>query len=156
MSIRRVLNSCLLLLPVGAALGQQVLLQTTPAGNITLTGTAGGPSQTTTVRIATASMAVADLSGEYRIRVKADNLYVHEPGAGDKLVSTRFQVTDDFTRFILERQNDGSYRIRTKASNLYWHTDESADKLVSTRFQPDDDFTRYFFDLQSMALTGYA
>ena len=37
------------------------------------------------------------------MRVKADNTYLHVDGSGDKLVSTRYQANDDFTRFRLKR-----------------------------------------------------
>ena len=89
---------------------------------------------------------VGSLAGEYRIQVEATKLYLHEDGHGDRLLSTRHQPNDDFTRFILEKQADGSYRIRVKANNRYLHVDEGSDKLVSTRYQPDDDFTRFAFE----------
>ncbi|NEO94642.1 RICIN domain-containing protein [Moorena sp. SIO3I6] len=88
-----------------------------------------------------------DLSGEYRIQVVADNSYLHENGLGDKLVSTRYQPNDDYTKFILtERLGDSSYRIQVKADNRYLHEDGLGDKLVSTRYQPNDDYTRFYFD----------
>lgn len=87
-----------------------------------------------------------DLNGEYRIRVKATNRYLHEDGWGDKLVSTRHQVDDDFTRFFFESEPDGSYRIRVKANNRYLHEDGLGDKLLSTRAQEHDDFTRFFLE----------
>ncbi len=90
-----------------------------------------------------------DLSGEYQIRVKATNTFWHEDGCCSKLVSTRWQPNDDFTRFILEIQSDGSYRIKVKANNRYLHVDSSSDKILSTRYQSNDDFTRFFFEKQS-------
>ena len=83
------------------------------------------------------------LAQTYQIKVKGSGRYLHEDGGGDKLVSTRYQPNDDFTKFIFERQSDGSYRIRGKASGRYLHEDGGGDKLVSTRYQPGDDFTRY-------------
>jgi hypothetical protein len=38
--------------------------------------------------------------GSYRIQNRATGRYVHEDGSNDLLVSTRYQVDDDFTRFI--------------------------------------------------------
>ena len=90
-----------------------------------------------------------DLSGQYRIRVKATNTFWHEDGCCSKLVSTRWQPNDDYTRFILEKQSDGSYRIKVKADNRYLHVDTSSDKILSTRYQVNDDFTRFFFEKQS-------
>lgn len=89
-----------------------------------------------------------DLSGTYRIQVKANNRFFHEDAMGDKFISTRHQRVDDNTRFILERQTDGSYRVKGKGSNRYWHVDTSSDRILSTRWQPTDDHTRFFFENQ--------
>jgi hypothetical protein len=71
---------------------------------------------------------------------------LHENGAGqnDKFLSTRFQTTDNYSRFFLMPELDGSYRIKVKANNRYWHENGYNDRLVSTRHQPNDDFTRFF------------
>eukprot|EP00812_Abedinium_dasypus_P012117 NODE_5646_length_565_cov_263.027451.p1 GENE.NODE_5646_length_565_cov_263.027451~~NODE_5646_length_565_cov_263.027451.p1 ORF type:complete len:147 (+),score=31.30 NODE_5646_length_565_cov_263.027451:3-443(+) len=85
------------------------------------------------------------MGGSYRIQTKADGLYWHENGLGDKLLSTRFQPNDDYTRFFFEWQpNDDSFRIRVKADGRYLHEDGWGDKLLSTRYQPNDDFTRFY------------
>ncbi len=89
-----------------------------------------------------------DISGTYRIQVKANNRFFHEDATGDKLISTRHQRVDDNTRFILEIQADGSYRVKGKGSNRYWHVDTSSDRILSTRWQPTDDHTRFFFENQ--------
>jgi hypothetical protein len=86
---------------------------------------------------------LANLNGEYRIRVMASGLFWHEDGNGDRKLSTRWQPNDDFTRFILEAQADGSYRIRVKASGRYLHAPGHEDWIVSTLAQVDDDFTRF-------------
>ncbi len=46
-------------------------------------------------------LAAQDLSGTYLIQVKANGLIWHEDGGGDRLVSTRYQPDDDFTRFYM-------------------------------------------------------
>jgi hypothetical protein len=85
-------------------------------------------------------------NGTYEIQVVADCYHLHANDLGDKLVSTRYQnIDDDYTRFILERQDDGTYRIKVKADNLYWHANDEGDKLVSTRAQTNDDYTRFRF-----------
>ena len=89
------------------------------------------------------------LRGTYRVKVKGDNRYWHEDGLGDKLVTTRYQPSDDFTWFTFEPQSDGSHRIKVKANNRYLHLDGGGDKLLSTRYQPNDDFTRFFLEKQS-------
>jgi hypothetical protein len=89
-----------------------------------------------------------DLSGTYRIHVKATGHFWHEDGNGDKRISTRWQPDDDFTRFTLERQADGSYRIRVKASNRYLHVPGHEDWIASTIAQVADDYTRFFFEPQ--------
>jgi hypothetical protein len=85
----------------------------------------------------------------YQIQVKADGRYLHEDGYGDKLVSTRYQPNDDFTKFIFQRQYDGSYRIKVKASGRYLHDDGGGDRLLSTRYQPFDDFAKFILDRQN-------
>ena len=90
----------------------------------------------------------ANFNGVYRIRIKANNTYLHADGFGDKLISTRAQETDDFTRFIFEREPDNSYTIRVKADNLFLHEDGFGDKLISTRHQPNDDFTRFYIEAE--------
>ncbi|MCB0642305.1 MAG: DUF3421 domain-containing protein, partial [Phaeodactylibacter sp.] len=86
------------------------------------------------------------ITGTYRIQVKANGRYWHEDGGGDKLVSTRYQPTDDFTRFTFEPQEDGSYRIKVVADSRYLHHDGLGDKLLSTRYQPNDDYTRLYLE----------
>lgn len=90
--------------------------------------------------------AEADLSGTYRIRVKADGLYLHDDGGGDQLLSTRYQVTDDFTRFRVSRNADGTYRITTVATNRYWHEHAGGDMLISTRYNFDDEWNKFLFE----------
>ncbi|MCB0641138.1 MAG: RICIN domain-containing protein, partial [Phaeodactylibacter sp.] len=77
------------------------------------------------------------------IKVVADGRYLHHDGLGDKLLSTRYQPNDDYTRFYLEPESDGSYRIKVKATNTYLHENGLGDKLLSTRHQVNDDFTRF-------------
>lgn len=88
----------------------------------------------------------ANMSGEWRIQVKANGLFWHEDGNGDRKISTRYQPNDDFTRFILELQPDGSYRIRVKATGRYLHAPGHADWTLSTLAQVDDDYTRFFLE----------
>jgi len=79
----------------------------------------------------------------YRIRAKATGRYLHEDGNGDRLVSTRYQPDDDFTRFTIEDAGEGTYRIRVKADGRFLHEHGNGDQLVSTRWQFDDDFSRF-------------
>ncbi|MDX1984871.1 MAG: DUF642 domain-containing protein [Bryobacteraceae bacterium] len=126
--------------------------------------TAGGPSQRLEFQAAGTQdgtgdlldavmlqpiLVAGDLNSTYRIRVKSTGRFLHEDGNNDRLVSTRFQPDDDFTRFVPEKQTDGSYRLRVKANGRYLHEDALGDRLVSTRLQPDDDNTRFFFELQT-------
>lgn len=85
----------------------------------------------------------------YRMRVRGDNRYLHEDGSRDKLVSTRYQPNDNFTRFNFLRQSDGSYQIRVKANGRLLHEDGTGDKLVSTRYQPNDNYTRFLLEVQA-------
>jgi hypothetical protein len=90
---------------------------------------------------------IADLheaDGSYRIVSARSGRHLHLDGGGDKLLSTRYQPDDIFTRFFFERQGDGTYRIRVKATGDYLHTDESSDYVLSTRYQVDDSFTRFY------------
>lgn len=52
----------------------------------------------------------------YRIKVKANSSYLHEDGNHNKLISTRYQVDDYFSRFDLECQEDNNtfHKIRVK------------------------------------------
>jgi hypothetical protein len=88
----------------------------------------------------------ANLSGTWRIKVAATGRHLHADGNGDKLISTRYQPDDNFTRLILSRQSDGTYRIRVMATGRSLHSDGGGDRLLSTRYQPDDDFTHFRFE----------
>lgn len=83
------------------------------------------------------------LDGTYRVVTVGSGRYWHEDGSQDKLVSTRYQSADDFTRFVLEAQKDGTYAIKVKNSKRHLHVDHGGDKLLSTRYQPADEFTRF-------------
>ena len=85
----------------------------------------------------------------YRIKLKSSNEYWHCDGGADKLLSTRYQANDDFTRFIFEKQSDNSFKIYVKATGRHWHCDGGGDKILSTRYQPDDEFTRFFLEKQN-------
>jgi hypothetical protein len=113
-----------------------------------LNGSAGQYLHSIGLIVGESAAAAADLSGTYRIQVKATGQFWHEDGGGDRLISTRWQPDDDFTRFILERQADGSYRIRVKASNRYIHVPGHEDWIANTNANVDDDFTRFFLEPQ--------
>lgn len=98
--------------------------------------------------LAPAAFGQSNLSGTYRIQTVGSGLFWHEDGGNDKLVSTRYWADDDYTRFILEKQDDGSYRVKVKADGLYLHVHGEGDKFVSTRVQPGDNYTRFFFEPQ--------
>lgn len=87
---------------------------------------------------------------EYMIRLKANNDLLHEDGGADSLISTRFQTTDGYSRFVFEKQPDQSYRIHVVEHGRYLHEDGGADQLVSTRFQSaaEDPFTRFWIEPQ--------
>jgi len=87
---------------------------------------------------------------EYMIRLKANNDLLHEDGGADSLISTRFQTTDGYSRFVFEKQPDKSYRIHVVEHGRYLHEDGGADQLVSTRFlsPAEDPFTRFWIEPQ--------
>ena len=97
------------------------------------------PAGRANLRQAPLSNSNADYSGEFRVKVKADNLFWHCDGGSErKLVSTKWQPTDDYTRFIFERQSSGYYRIRVKADNRYLHVDGgNPQQPLSTQWQPE-------------------
>lgn len=74
--------------------------------------------------------------------------------SSNKLVSTRFQPNDDFTRYFFERQVDGTFRIRVKATNTY--INEAADKLISTRTQVNNDTSRFLLERAEALSAGPA
>lgn len=88
-----------------------------------------------------------DLSqGIWRITVATTGRFLHVDGLGDRLVSTRYQPDDAYTRFRFVPQGDGSYRIRVMATGSFLHADGLGDRLVSTRYQPTDDYTRFYVE----------
>mmetsp|Transcript_25566 Transcript_25566/g.52318 ORF Transcript_25566/g.52318 Transcript_25566/m.52318 type:complete len:469 (-) Transcript_25566:133-1539(-) len=95
------------------------------------------------------------VDGSYRIRTVGSGRYWHEDGGagGDKLVSTRTQPMNDYTKFFVEEYCDGSVRFRSKATGWYLHVDEGGDDLCSTRLQPGaaDKKTRFFLEYVSLA-----
>lgn len=74
--------------------------------------------------------------GSYKIKTKANSMYIHADGLGDQLLSTRYQQDDDYTRFYLEFQpEDSTYKIKVKADGRYWHTNGSHEsQLTSAKF----------------------
>lgn len=89
------------------------------------------------------------LSGEYQIQMSASGRFWHANDLQDKLISTRWQPNDDYTRFVFHPQSDGSYRIAVKATGRFLHADETGDKLLSTRWQPNDAYTRFHVKKQA-------
>lgn len=81
--------------------------------------------------------------GHVRITSVRSGRHLHLDGSADKLLSTRYQPDDAFTRFRLEIRDDGHHRLTVKATGAHLHADESSDRLLSTRYQPDDDYTRF-------------
>jgi hypothetical protein len=94
----------------------------------------------------TASSSDGDLSGVRQVRVRASGRHWHSDGGGDRILSTRYQPNDEYTRFVFERQRDGSYRLQVQATGRYLHVDGLGDRLVSTRYETDDDYTRFYFE----------
>ena len=87
-------------------------------------------------------------AGVYQIVSQASGRHWHEDGGGDRLVSTRYQPGDDYTRFRLEPQAGGAYRIIVPVHGRHLYLDHDGDALLSTREQPDDTSARFLFDAQ--------
>ena len=101
--------------------------------------------------LAATSANAQDLSGTYRIKVKQSGRFLHvnaERGS-DQLASTRVEIDDDYTRFVLKQNPDRSYTMRLKANNVPLHVDGLGDQLASTRGVADDDYTKYLLERQS-------
>ena len=83
--------------------------------------------------------------GMAEISVAATGRRWHVDGGGDKLLSTRYQPHDAFTRFRIIRMNDrlGGFRIQVEATGRFLHEDGLGDRLLSTRYQVNDAFSRF-------------
>ncbi len=88
---------------------------------------------------------VGRMDGMYRIQAIGNGLFLHDDGQNDRLLSTRYQATGDYTRFKLESQSDGSYAIRVKASGRVWYLNEPGDSLVTTGQRTDMQQTHFNF-----------
>ena len=93
--------------------------------------------------------------GPYRIMVVANGRVVHADGGGDRLISTRYQVLDEYSSFYIATTGDGVSEIYVRATDRHWHVDGNGDRLVSTRYQPHDAFTRFRIYKMSDRLGGY-
>lgn len=102
------------------------------------------------------NLATADLeNGIYWIKVVGSGKYLREKGDGDKFVSTRHQIDDDFSKFSVKKNTDGSYIIRVLANNRHLHVDISTDSKLSTRFQPGENDECSRFELERMTDGNY-
>ena len=54
-------------------------------------------------------------------RIKVNNLYLHENGTNDRKISIKYQTTDDFSKFIFEKEKNGNFKIKCVGSNRYIH-----------------------------------
>lgn len=82
--------------------------------------------------------------GTFTIKVKASGLLLHEDGGGDKLLSTRYQPDDVYTRFQFEQQPDQSYRIKVVGSKRYLRDKKDKDGgTLGTTDETDDVFSRF-------------
>lgn len=88
----------------------------------------------------------------FRIKVKANDLYLQEDVTGEHYLTTQSQEDNDNARFFLEIQSDGSYKIKVKENSMYydmywWVGDPGSgdpnNEYVSTVQQPDDDYQRF-------------
>ncbi|MEM9304576.1 MAG: hypothetical protein AAGE01_20865 [Pseudomonadota bacterium] len=80
--------------------------------------------------------------GVYRLRTEASLSFWHEDGFGDRLVSTRFQTDDAFSRFVLEDRGDGLVGLISRGSGGRLRVDPD-DQLLSTREDIDDAFASF-------------
>lgn len=84
------------------------------------------------------------VDGSYRIRVKGDGQYLHVDGQGDQLLSTRYHVDDDYTRFFLEGPDaDNLWRVKVKSTGKYLHAGENDAQEVGTNYQTTDDYSKF-------------
>ncbi len=93
--------------------------------------------------------------GTYRIKIVGSGKYLHERGNGDKFVSTRDQIDDNFSKFTVKKNSDNSYIIRVLANNRHLHVDISTDSKLSTRFQPGEKDVCSRFELEAMTDGSY-
>jgi hypothetical protein len=92
-------------------------------------------------RLPTAYLEQADNNGtvEFNIThvgngyhtITANGQRLHEDGNTDRLISTRWGASDDFTLFRFLPNSDGTYRIQTKASGRLWNVSTTR-RTVST------------------------
>ncbi len=143
-------------LEVQIAVGGHTTVSYDPTNGMNLAGFAVGVSGGANVRLSGGvswTHVIADLmppqTGSYAITVLATGMRLHEDGSRDKLLSTRWVVADNYTRFTLEPAGNGTHRIKTVATGQYWHADEGGDGLVSTRYQTTDDNSRFVLEQQS-------
>jgi hypothetical protein len=82
------------------------------------------------------------------IRATLTNKTLQADDAKDHLLSTRFQTTDGYSKFTVEKigGKDDAVRIRVLADNLMLHADDAkkGTKEVSTKYQPDDDYNHFY------------
>ncbi|MCA9027092.1 MAG: RICIN domain-containing protein [Planctomycetaceae bacterium] len=143
-------------LEVEIAVGGHTTISYDPSNGMNLSGIAVGVSGGANVRLSGGvswTHVIADLmppqTGSYSITVVATGMRLHDNGSTDKLLSTRWVVSDDYTRFILEPAGNGTHRIKTVATGQYWHAYEGGDNLVSTRWQTTDNNSRFILEQQS-------
>jgi hypothetical protein len=79
----------------------------------------------------------------YMIRTTSTNKTLQADDEDDHLISTRFQTTDDYSKFVME-QVDDAVRIRVLADNLMLHADDEGNDVVSTNSQGDDDYNHFY------------
>lgn len=104
--------------------------------------------------------------GFWRITGVASQRHWHVDISKDRLLSTKFQPNDAFTRFALEQQKDGSYFVKLKANNGYLQLNEagsrlgvfreqSIEKRAKIRFQKELSANERLRQINSGGLYGY-
>lgn len=79
----------------------------------------------------TAEFYISPAGGGYYTIKTLQGQRLHEDGNNDRLISTRWGATDDFTLFRFLPNEDGTYRIQTKATGRFWNVSTSR-RTVST------------------------
>ena len=83
-------------------------------------------------------------------RIKVNNLYLHENGTNDRKISIKYQTTDDFSKFIFEKEKNGNFKIKCVGSNRYIH--EYFNKELRTYNQHKKNIT--YFRLEPIQNTN--
>ena len=104
-----------------------------------------------TIALSVGVTEAAEISGDYKIKVKQSGKYLHVSGGqgSDQLASTRIQSNDDYSKFSIKANADGTYTIYSKGNKRPLHVDAQGDQYASTRAVQEDDYTKFFLEPQN-------